>query len=118
MKHLREFWTLVGVLVFGVHCINAQQIRSMEVTTSDGVLEGLVGEDGLVHSFKGIPYAAPPVGPLRWKAPQPVVAWTGVRRAVDFPNRAMQGRIYSDMIFNDAGPSEDCLYLNVWCPAK
>jgi para-nitrobenzyl esterase len=81
------------------------------------VLEGVVSADGKVRTFKGVPYAAPPVGPLRWKAPEPVQPWTGVRRAVDYAPRAMQGRIYDDMVFNDAGPSEDCLYLNLWMPA-
>ena len=70
-----------------------------------------------VTAFKGIPFAAPPVGPLRWKAPQPVPAWKGVRKAVKFGPRCMQGDIYHDMVFRDNGPSEDCLYLNVWTPA-
>jgi len=70
-----------------------------------------------VAAFKGIPFAAPPVGPLRWKAPQPAARWNGVREAVEFGPRCMQGNIYNDMIFRDKGPSEDCLYLNVWTPA-
>ena len=68
--------------------------------------------------FKGIPYAAVPVGPLRWKEPQPVVRWTGVRLADHFGPRCMQAPVYSDMIFRDSGNSEDCLHLNVWTPAK
>ncbi len=87
------------------------------VRTAGGVVEGALSADGKVGAFKGIPYAAPPVGPLRWKPPQPVQPWTGVRPAVDFGPRAMQGRVFDDMIFRDAGPSEDCLYLNVWAPA-
>jgi para-nitrobenzyl esterase len=70
----------------------------------------------LVRTFKGIPYAAAPVGPLRWMPPQPVAPWTGVRSAVDYGPRPMQGRIFKDMVFHDAGPSEDCLYLNLWMP--
>ncbi len=88
------------------------------VRTADGVLEGVVSADGKVRTFKGIPYAAPPVGPLRWKAPQPVVPWTGVRKASEYGPRPMQGRIFDDMIFHDDGPSEDCLYLNLWMPAR
>src|SRR5882724_7501075 len=68
--------------------------------------------------FKGIPFAAPPVGDLRWKAPQPAPSWAGVRKALDFGPSCMQGRVFDDMIFRDTGPSEDCLYLNVWTPAK
>jgi len=108
---------LLGLLL-GVHSACAQPTSNMQVTTSDGVLEGVVSADGQVRTFKGIPYAAPPVGLLRWKPPQPVTPWTGVRKAVDYGPRAMQGRIYSDMVFHDAGPSEDCLYLNVWMPAN
>ena len=70
-----------------------------------------------VRVFEGIPFAAPPVGDLRWREPRPVAPWEGVRKAVEFGPRAMQGAIYSDMIFRDKGPSEDCLYLNVWTPA-
>ena len=90
---------------------------TVQQKTADGTLEGIISPDGLVRTFKGIPFAAPPVGPLRWKAPQPVTPWTGVRKATEFGARCMQGNIYSDMIFHDAGPSEDCLYLNLWMPA-
>jgi para-nitrobenzyl esterase len=83
-----------------------------------GEVRGTVGLDPAIRVFKGIPFAAPPVGELRWRAPQPVKPWTGVRDATAFGPRAMQGPIYSDMIFRDEGPAEDCLYLNVWTPAK
>jgi para-nitrobenzyl esterase len=86
------------------------------VATVGGSVQGVVEASG-VHSFKGIPYAAPPVGDLRFKEPQPVVAWQGVRKAQAFGPRAMQLPIYGDMKFRSAGVSEDCLYLNVWGPA-
>ena len=70
-----------------------------------------------VAAFKGIPFAAPPVGALRWQAPRPAPHWKGVREAVEFGPRCMQASIYNDMVFRDKGPSEDCLYLNVWTPA-
>jgi len=98
------------------HALRAQ-LRYVEQRTSNGVLEGVVSADGKVRTFKGIPYAAPPVGSLRWKPPQPAVAWTGVRKATEYPPRCMQAPVYSDMIFHDPGPSEDCLYLNLWMPA-
>lgn len=94
------------------------QIRHVQQRISTGVIEGQISDDGQVRSFKGIPYAAPPVGVLRWKPPQPVASWQGVRKAVNFGPRCMQTRVYSDMVFRDAGPSEDCLYLNVWAPAS
>src|SRR5580658_228008 len=86
------------------------------VATVGGSVQGTVEASG-VHTFKGIPYAAPPVGDLRFKYPQPVVAWQGVRKAQAFGPRAMQLPIYSDMKFRSDGVSEDCLYLNVWAPA-
>jgi para-nitrobenzyl esterase len=87
------------------------------VHTQSGDVEGTTSADSKIQVFKGIPYAAPPVGDLRWKAPQPSQSWTGVRKALDFGPRCMQGRIFPDMIFRDRGPSEDCLYLNIWTPA-
>src|SRR5579884_3834747 len=89
-----------------------------QIHTASGVVEGVRSADGKVAVFEGIPFAAPPVGKLRWQAPQPVAGWEGVRKATAFGPRCMQARIYSDMIFRDPGPSEDCLYLNVWTPAN
>ncbi len=89
--------------------------QSIQVQTTHGTIEGTLEKSG-VHSFKGIPYAAPPVGEFRWKAPQPALNWTGVRKADHFGPRAMQPPIYSDMVFRSDGMSEDCLYLNVWVP--
>jgi para-nitrobenzyl esterase len=65
----------------------------------------------------GIPYAAPPVGTLRWKPPEPAVTWSGVRAADHFGNKCMQRPLFSDMVFRADGTSEDCLFLNVWTPA-
>lgn len=92
-------------------------IAADQVRTESGTVEGSAGADG-IRAFKGIPFAAPPVGTLRWKAPQPAVKWSGVRQAVEFGPRCMQAQVFSDMIFRDNGPSEDCLSLNVWTPAK
>jgi para-nitrobenzyl esterase len=94
----------------------AQGLRSVQARTEGGVIEGVVSADGKVRTYKGIPYAAPPLGPLRWRPPQPVVPWEGVRRSTEYGPRPMQGRIYADMVFHDAGPSEDCLTLNLWMP--
>ena len=87
-----------------------------QVKTDSGMVEGK--EDGAVRAFLGIPYAAPPVGDLRWKPPLPAARWSGVRKATDFGAHCMQGKVYGDMNFRDAGGSEDCLTLNVWIPAK
>src|SRR6201996_1123713 len=107
------FW-LLPALAGPTTIVFAQPV--LQVTTAHGIIEGTLEKSG-VHSFKGIPYAAPPVGALRWKAPQPVASWTGVRTCDHFGPRAMQPPIYSDMVFRSDGMSEDCLYLNVWVPA-
>ena len=95
----------------------AQNKNTARVTTVNGVVEGLVDSNG-VRSFKGLPFGQPPVGPLRWKEPQPVKNWQGVRQAYKFGPRAMQLPLFGDMNFRSDGMSEDCLYLNVWTPAK
>ncbi len=87
-----------------------------QVTYRDGTIEGI--DSSGVKIFRGIPFAQPPVGNLRWKAPQPVKAWTGVRPAKAFGPDPMQQNIFGDMKFEGNGKSEDCLYLNVWTPAK
>jgi para-nitrobenzyl esterase len=86
------------------------------VKVAEGTLQG-TAENGLTV-FKGIPFAAPPVGDLRWKAPQPAAKWNGVLKADRFGPQAMQQYLYTDMLFRSNGKSEDCLYLNVWTPAK
>jgi para-nitrobenzyl esterase len=84
-------------------------------TTTRGVVRGIALPSG-VRAFRGIPFAAPPVRDLRWKPPQPVARWQGVRAADRFANQCMQARVFGDMMFRNAGVSEDCLYLNVWTP--
>ncbi|QMW04125.1 carboxylesterase/lipase family protein [Spirosoma foliorum] len=88
-----------------------------QAKTVNGVVEGVTEASG-IRAFKGIPFAQPPVGDLRWKEPQPTKNWQGVRKADHFGPRAMQGAIFGDMGFRSDGMSEDCLYLNVWTPAK
>lgn len=88
-----------------------------QVKTDKGAVEGETTPDGKVMTFKGIPYAAPPIGNLRWAPPAPAEPWNGVRSAHDFGYHCVQSAIYNDMAFHDPGPSEDCLTLNVWTPA-
>ena len=88
---------------------------TLQVKTQYGVLEGFE-EDG-VKKFLGVPFAQAPVGDLRWKAPQPVQAWEGVREAKQFGDDPMQLDVFGDMAFRGSGRSEDCLYLNIWTTA-
>src|SRR5271169_788889 len=74
-------------------------------------------DGGGVRAYKGIPYAAPPLGALRWRPPQPVPAWAGVRPAHVFGPNSLQGVVWGDIDPFAVGVSEDCLYLNVWTPA-
>lgn len=87
-----------------------------QVKTANGLVEGTYNSG--IRIFKGLPFAQPPVGDLRWKAPQPLKNWTGVRKADKFGPRAMQRPLFDDMNFRSDGMGEDCLYLNIWTPAK
>jgi para-nitrobenzyl esterase len=89
-----------------------------EVTIETGKVQGTTNQDHSVRMFKGIPFAAPPVGDLRWKAPQPGPAWSGVRQADKFGSACLQTNVFGDIYFRDNQPSEDCLTLNIWIPAK
>ena len=83
--------------------------------TENGQVRGLPAADPRITSFKGIPFAAPPVGDLRWKAPQPAKPWTGVLKAEDvakWPPQPEKSYVKYDMM------SDDCLYLSVVTPAK
>lgn len=100
--------------------IKAQGNNTFAVQTKikNGVIEGNYDTKTGTQTFLGIPFAKPPVGDLRWKAPQPAENWTGVKQTKKFGPRAMQAPIFGDMDFKSDGISEDCLYLNVWTPAK
>jgi len=89
---------------------------SLTVKTEKGKLHGKTINDGKVKAFLGIPYAAPPVGNLRWRAPMPAAKWKGTRDATQFAAHCAQLHVFDDMIFQDSAPNEDCLYLNVYAP--
>ncbi|MGA8265582.1 MAG: carboxylesterase family protein, partial [Ignavibacteriaceae bacterium] len=106
---MRNINFLIAIfLMFAVDFAFAQQ--PVPVKVEDGLLQRTF-EDGLTV-YKGIPFAAPPVGDLRWRPPQPAEKWQGIREATKFGPSPIQG--------SGSGPgmSEDCLYLNVWTPAK
>jgi para-nitrobenzyl esterase len=91
--------------------------KKLQVKVEQGTLEGITLPSG-IQNYKGVPFAQPPVGELRWKAPQPPKKWNGVRKADKFGSNAMQKPVFGDMNFRAPSMSEDCLYLNIWTPAK
>ena len=108
----RFFLSLASLfLTLGLSSQNVVNVRVAEGT--------LAGTDSSgVKIFKGVPFAAPPVGNLRWREPHPVAAWQGVRKATQFGPNPMQEALFGDMNFGTKEMSEDCLYLNIWTPAK
>ena len=110
MKRLFSF--IIAIVISTI----AQAQTGVRVTTQNGVLEGT--ETSGIKVFKGIPFAQPPVGELRWKAPKPVEPWTDVRQCKEYGPNPMQEALFGDMNFGTDKMSEDCLYLNIWTPAK
>jgi para-nitrobenzyl esterase len=94
----------------------AASVQADPVRTESGLVEGVVA-DGVV-SWKGVPYAAPPTGENRWRAPQPVAPWEGVRQASAYAHDCMQEPFPSDAAPLGTPPAEDCLYVNVWAPEE
>lgn len=115
---IRRLIILFAILVYSFR-LSAQL---SEVKTENGLVNGY--KTGEITIFKGIPFAAPPVGDLRWKAPQPVKNWTGVLKCEKFSASPMQSKPVPFMMWTEEfitppdNLSEDCLYLNVWTPAK
>lgn len=118
MQVLPRSLVLFGVLATALPlCAQSSTTQAtLQIKTSAGTVEGK--DSGPVKTFLGIPYAAPPVGDLRWKPPVSAAKWTGVRKATEFGARCMQAPVFDDMVFRDPGGSEDCLSLNVWVPTQ
>jgi para-nitrobenzyl esterase len=110
---------MLFTLASAICCLAVGTVAAQDrVKTSNGIIEANNLKGAAVRSFKGIPFAEPPTGELRWKAPQPLKNWSGTRKADSFGPRCMQLPVFGDMNFRSNGMSEDCLYLNVWTPAK
>jgi para-nitrobenzyl esterase len=103
----------IALILLAALPVHAALADITEAQVTGGTISGVV-ENG-ISMFKGIPFAAPPVGDLRWKAPAPVVPWSGVKPARTFADACMQA---PNSQGNTAPVTEDCLYLNVWSPAK
>jgi len=92
--------------------------ESLTVETKQGKVRGKTINNGKVKAFLGLPYAAAPVGDLRWKPPAGPANWTGERDATKYGAHCAQNQVFDDMVFQDGEASEDCLFLNVYAPAN
>ncbi|MBN1158372.1 MAG: carboxylesterase family protein [Bacteroidales bacterium] len=114
---------IILALLSKTSCTKKQKLIDDTVQTKYGLVKGLANESGTVMTFKGIPYATPPVGDLRWREPQTPASWDGVRDASSFCSSCMQFPPmnfgpYTDEFTKLDSLSEDCLFLNIWTPAK
>lgn len=109
---MRQFALTLAAMAISI-ATSAQD--AVSVKTSYGILEGL--DISGIKTFKGVPFAAPPTGDNRWREPQPLQPWQGIRECHDYAPDPMQEPIFGDMNFGADSISEDCLYLNIWTPA-
>ena len=109
------FLAVILVVAPAVVCAANDPVR-----VEQGLLSGTSGKSPEVRVYRGIPFAAPPVGDLRWKAPQPPASWAGVREAKEFSHACWQTQYPEGSIYQAKLPplSEDCLYLNIWTAAR
>ena len=108
-------------VAFAIMCalITSAVVAEDRVEVNGGVVEGAKIAESDIRLFKGIPFAAPPIGKLRWQAPAPVQPWQGVFKADTWGTHCMQGKMFGlSFVTRDESMGEDCLYLNVWTPAK
>jgi len=117
MKKISCLTLLVCLIYLAVTAQNNNAF-AVRVTIENGIIEGNYDTKTGIQTYFGIPFAQPPVGALRWKAPQLVISWPGVKETKKFGPRPMQTNVFGDMNSRSDGVSEDCLYLNVWTPAK
>jgi para-nitrobenzyl esterase len=110
---MSSYWR--SAIVAGASCLIASTLWAKPVLLESGAIEGLA-KDGYT-AYLGVPFAAAPVGELRWREPQPVAAWKGTRKVISFAPACMQKGV-SMPGENPPVTSEDCLYLNLWTPAK
>ncbi len=117
-RTLRRAKSTISLLFFCAMLPSATLAAEL-IDISGGTISGTTTSDSAIRIYKGVPFAAPPVGDLRWRAPQPVEDWDGVLEADTWGTRCMQGDMFgAPLVTRDAQMGEDCLYLNVWTPAE
>lgn len=111
-------WFLVLCLYSACNMAEENKWIPGQTTIETGRIEGLVDSSAGITRYLGIPYAQPPVGALRWRAPQAASPWEGIKATKTFGNYPVQDKIWDDLSPRASQRSEDCLFLNVWTPAK
>jgi len=111
---------LILLFTFSSYFMQAQSDPNfpVQVKIESGMIEGNYDNRTGLQTYLGVPFAQAPIGDLRWKAPQALNSWTGVKITKQFGPRPVQAEVFGDMYSRSAGMSEDCLYLNVWTPAN
>ncbi len=124
MKLSVRLFALSFLLLLNIASFSQKNNAVKVVKTNAGLISGITNQDADINIYKGIPFAAPPVGNLRWKEPQPVTAWSGIKKCDAFSASPMQAKpspfwAWTEEFLIPKEPiSEDCLYLNVWTAAK
>jgi para-nitrobenzyl esterase len=114
----------IFILLISFACTKEKKVNPLVVNTKEGIVKGIKNSGGDVIIFKGVPYAAPPVGENRWREPQPHKSWTDTLVCDTWPASAMQGKpvpfnMWTEEFIAPPEPlSEDCLYLNIWKPSN
>ena len=121
----KSMFIYAAMLLLAIPCSAQNKNSNPVLQIEGGRVQGVVCDSSQVITYKGIPYAAPPVGALRWKKPQRVIPWRGVKKADTFSAASVQNghspnEFYAKEFYWKGDPqfSEDCLYLNVWTPAS
>jgi para-nitrobenzyl esterase len=117
---MKKFLFLVVSIIAFQLKVDSQSNNAFAVQAKieNGIIEGNYNTHSGIQTYFGVPFAKPPVGNLRWKAPEPLDNWNGVKQTKKFGPRPMQTIVFGDMNSRSDGVSEDCLYLNIWTPAK
>ncbi|MCJ7465702.1 MAG: carboxylesterase family protein, partial [Maribacter sp.] len=116
MKTLRIL-LLFSIIITNTIVAQDKNAFAVQVKIENGLIEGNYNTQTGIQTYLGVPFAKPPIGEFRWKAPQPLANWQGVKETKKFGPRPMQTMVFGDMRSRSDGVSEDCLYLNVWTPA-
>jgi para-nitrobenzyl esterase len=110
-------FSILLILLSSIGIAQNNNAFPVQSKVQNGIIEGNYDTYTGIQTYLGVPFAKPPVGDLRWQAPQPMDNWEGVKKTKEFGPRPMQTLVFGDMKSRSNGVSEDCLYLNIWTPA-